>query len=104
MKTFNLDDAIKDPRLLETATFSRTPILEERKSKIKLEEWNVLVKHIKDLAISLFALIAASIFLNICITLLYSPSASADDKKWATSIITLIASGLIGYLTGKSSK
>jgi hypothetical protein len=31
------------------------------------------------------------------------PNSSADDKVWARSILTAIASGAIGYVTGKEA-
>ncbi|MBD2101913.1 hypothetical protein [Leptolyngbya sp. FACHB-261] len=39
----------------------------------------------------------------VCLPILNNPKASADDKKWATSTLTLIVSGGVGYLTGKNS-
>lgn len=41
---------------------------------------------------------------GICIWVLLSGGFSSDDKKWATSILTLITGGLVGYLTGKAAK
>ncbi|MBI3176024.1 MAG: hypothetical protein HYZ25_20070 [Chloroflexi bacterium] len=102
--TYNVSDIIANPKLLKEATLARPMTPEERKSSIKLEEWKALVNHVKDIGISLFALIAVSLFIYICISTLYNPAASVDDKKWATSVVTLIASGTVGYLTGKSSK
>lgn len=104
MANFNINDALQDPNLLETATFARALSKDERLSKLKLEERGDLIKHIKDLTISGFALALACVLIYICISVLYSPVASPDDKKWATSIITLAASGTIGFLTGKSTK
>jgi hypothetical protein len=102
--TFNVQDLIANPRLLKEATLTRPMTPEERKSNIKLEEWKALVTHIKDLGISIFALVSVALFIYICISTLYNPTASLDDKKWATSVVTLIASGTVGYLTGRSSK
>jgi hypothetical protein len=101
---FNISNAIADPKLLENATFTRRLTPEERKSKIKREEWATAVSYLKDVLIALFAIISAGIFMYLCIAIITDPNSSADDKKWATSILTLMASGTIGYITGKSSK
>jgi hypothetical protein len=102
--TFNVSDAVANPKLLDNAVFSRPLTPEERKSKIKREEWGALVSHLKDILISLFALVSVSVFIYICVTIINSATSSPDDKKWATSVITLITSGVIGYLSGKASK
>ncbi len=104
MTSFNVNEALEDPSLLEKATFARALTTDERASKLKLEERGDLIKHIKDLAISGFALVLVCIFMYICLSVVISATASSDDKKWATSIITLVASGVVGFLTGKSSK
>lgn len=52
------------------------------------------------LSVALLGLCAIGFF---CLWVLLSPSASADDKKWAQSVLTAIVAGLIGYLTGKGS-
>ena len=102
--TFNLADAIRNPELLEAATFSRLMTPEERISKLKREERESLISSIKDISIAAFALVTVSLFIYICVSIVNNPAASVDDKKWATSLITLMASGVVGYLTGKASK
>jgi hypothetical protein len=87
--------------LLDKAVFTRKPTTAELKSKVKLNELNVFKEVVRDALISLFALASTSYFIYYCFNLLNNPSASADDKKWAMSIITLITSGVIGYLVGK---
>ncbi len=103
MKSFNVSNAVRDPNLLEQATFARIPTKEETKSKIKLEQWQAMKKHILDIAISVFALASTSYFIYYCFAVLNNSLASADDKKWAMSLITLITSGVVGYLVGKVS-
>jgi hypothetical protein len=102
--TINVKDFISDPKLLENATFSRIMSPEERKSKLKREERDAFVANLKEIVLSIFALVMTGIFVYICLAIINNPDSSADDKKWATSLITLMASGVIGYLTGKGSK
>jgi hypothetical protein len=52
------------------------------------------------LSVALLGLCAIGFF---CVWVLMSPSASADDKKWAQSVLTAIVAGLIGYLTGRGT-
>jgi hypothetical protein len=40
----------------------------------------------------------AGIVVGICVITLSNPGATADEKKWAMSIITAAAGGVIGYL------
>lgn len=58
----------------------------------------------KDLALFMFALLGAGAIGAYCLWVLIEPSTSADDKKWAQSVLTAIITGLIGYLTGKSAR
>lgn len=37
-----------------------------------------------------------------CMALSFSTTASADDKKWAWSTLTLIAGAVVGYFFGRS--
>lgn len=102
--TQNVSNYVVDPSLLKSATFERIKTPAEIKSEIDMNELDKRMAHAKDIGIFLFALGAAITILYICVATFFSPTASVDDKKWVTSIITLVASGTIGYLTGKSSK
>jgi hypothetical protein len=102
--SLNLKDILTNPKLLENLTLSRVMSPEERKSKLRREEREALFSDITKAVIALFALVMVSIFIYLCLSIINTPSASPDDKKWATSLITLMASGVVGYLTGKASK
>jgi len=99
----SLGDEIK--KEVTSITFegrSETP--EERVSRLRQDEWKTKVKLFKEIAVSLAALLGGGIIIFIAVDIIRNPSASADDKKWATSIIASVVSGLIGYLTGKASQ
>ncbi len=102
--SYNVASFLSDPKSLENATFSRPPTTEERKTKLKIEEWNAKVGYVKDLLLWVMAIVSVGIFVYICLSLINNPISSSDDKKWATSIISSMTTGLIGYLTGKSQK
>jgi hypothetical protein len=102
--SYNLTSVFNDPKALENATFSRPLTTDERKTKLRIEEWNAKVGYVKDVLLWVMAIVSVGIFVYICLSLINNPISSADDKKWATSIISSMTTGLIGYLTGKSQK
>lgn len=59
------------------------------------------VRLFKDVALFAVALGAVVVIGWLCYLTLVSTSATAEEKKWAMSILTLIAGGLIGYLVRK---
>lgn len=61
------------------------------------------VRLVKDLLLFVFALGVVGALLYICAQTVLSPNpaVTADEKKWAMSIITAIAGGLVGYLVKK---
>ncbi|MCH8684075.1 hypothetical protein [Pedomonas mirosovicensis] len=58
------------------------------------------VRLAKDLGLFFFAMALVAIIMWLCVDTLRS-SASADEKKWAMSILTSAAGGIIGYLIRK---
>ena len=69
---------------------------------VKPEETNGerSVRLVKDLGLFFFAMALVAVIMWICVDTLQSP-ASADEKKWAMSILTSAAGGIIGYLIRK---
>ncbi len=59
------------------------------------------VRLFKDVALFLVGIAFIGILVWICLDTLKSPSASAEEKKWAMSTITAAAGGVIGYLVRK---
>lgn len=57
----------------------------------------------KDLLLLSVALLGMCTIGFFCVWVLLSPTASADDKKWAQSVLTALVAGFIGYLTGKGT-
>jgi hypothetical protein len=92
--------------MLESSTVvhRRPETQEERQSRLRQQEWTTKVKLGKDIIISLAALAAGGIVVYICLNIILNPNAGTDDKKWATSLVASVASGLVGYLTGKASQ
>lgn len=61
----------------------------------------VKVRLFKEVALFILAIVFVAIVVWICIEALKSPSSSADEKKWAMSVIAAAAGGVIGYLVRK---
>ena len=57
----------------------------------------------KDLLLVSVALLGLCVIGFFCLWVLMSSTTSADDKKWAQSVLTAIVAGFIGYLTGKGT-
>lgn len=59
------------------------------------------VRWTKDVALFAFALGVVATLLLVCYQTVSGTVATADEKKWAMSIITALAGGLVGYLVKK---
>lgn len=72
---------------------------------VKLEKsesaGDAAVRRIKELALAACAIIATGVFLWICYQTVTSTTASADEKRWAQSIITAAIGALIAAVVKK---
>ena len=59
------------------------------------------VRLVKDLGLFVFALVSVGAVYWLCYNTVTSPTAGADEKKWAMSILSATAAGLVGYLVRK---
>lgn len=59
------------------------------------------VRLFKDVARFLVAITFVMLIAWLCYTTLTSPVAAAEEKKWAMSVISAAAGGVIGYLVRK---
>lgn len=50
-----------------------------------------------------FTLIVIGVVLGLAVAAIINPNVSKDDKKWATTIVGSITTGLIGFATGKAT-
>ena len=56
------------------------------------------VRLFKDVALFLVAIAFVLLITWLCYSTLTSPSASAEDKKWAMSLLSAATGGIVGYL------
>lgn len=59
------------------------------------------VRLFKDVALFLVAICFVVLITLLCYATLSSPSAGAEEKKWAMSVLSAAAGGIIGYLVRK---
>ncbi len=59
------------------------------------------VRLFKDVALFLVAVAFVVLIAWLCYSTLTSASATADEKKWAMSVLSAAAGGIIGYLVRK---
>lgn len=59
------------------------------------------VRLVKDVLLFLFALAVIGTLLYVCYQTVTGTAATADEKKWAMSILTAVGGGLVGYLVRK---
>lgn len=59
------------------------------------------VRLFKDVTLFLLAIALVVAIVALCVHTLLTPDASADAQKWAMSLLTGAAGGLIGYLVRK---
>lgn len=57
-----------------------------------------LVRLFKDVALFLVAIVFVILMAWICYSTLTSGSATADEKKWAMSVLSAATGGILGYL------
>lgn len=59
------------------------------------------VRLAKDLVVFLLAVLSVGAIYWLCFNSVTSPTANAEEKKWAMSILSGGAGGLVGYLVRK---
>ena len=79
-----------------------TETVEERQQRLSEQRADNRVARYKDAAIFMTLLIALAVTFGLAVWLLVS-SAPAEEKRWATSILSAVVAGGIGYVTGKGS-
>lgn len=59
------------------------------------------VRLFKDVSLFLVAIVFVVLIAWLCFSTLLSPGATAEEKKWAMSVLSAAAGGIIGYLIRK---
>jgi cytochrome c biogenesis protein CcdA len=59
------------------------------------------VRLFKEVVLFLVAISFVLLIVGLCVSTLYSATATSDEKKWAMSVLSAAAGGIIGYLVKK---
>lgn len=59
------------------------------------------VRLFKDVALFLVAIAFVVLITWLCYSTLFAPNATVEEKKWAMSVLSAAAGGIIGYLVRK---
>lgn len=83
--------------------FDKVPDGHELTVKVEKSEseGDARLRRTREIVLMLCAVAGAGVFLWICYQTVTNPLSSADDKKWATSIITAVVGALVGALVKK---
>jgi hypothetical protein len=76
----------------------------EREARLVIEKANAAHKRRIDFALHVAAFVVVGVALSLCIWAIVRASSTIEDKKWATTLLTAIVTGFVGYVTGRSTK
>jgi hypothetical protein len=100
-QSFNLGNIEHD--LIKIALESREHP-DERDARLRREEADAEHQRRIEGLIVRTILVTVSVAAAICFWIVLVPGQSAENAKWATTLLTTIVSGGLGYMTGKNSK
>jgi heme A synthase len=76
----------------------------EREARLEIETANAAHKRRIDFALHIAALVVVCVALCLCVWAIVRESSTVEDKRWATTMLTAIVTGFVGYVTGRSTK
>ena len=76
----------------------------ERESRLEIERANAAHKRRIDFALHIAAFVVVGVALSLCVWAIVREGSTAEDKRWATTLLTAIVTGFVGYVTGRSTK
>lgn len=77
---------------------------QELRARLAREDAEAAHQRRKDLILFGAAILGVGVIAGLCLWTIAQSSSTADDRKWATSIVSSIVAGAVGYLFGRSSK
>lgn len=106
---FDITAAASNPALLgvlDTFKIVRQETSEERAARLRQEAITMYYGFAKEAIILLSFLVLVIIIGYVCFGIItaQSTAANTEAQKWAMSVISGAASGLLGFLVGKSAK
>ncbi len=77
---------------------------EERATRLSIKEADAAYHRHKDLTLHIIAFVVIGVALGLCVWAIVKEDSTAEDRQWAVPLLTAIVTGLVGYITGKSTK
>ncbi len=74
----------------------------ERDYRLKQKAYDDRHRRWRSNALFAVTLVGLIVVFGFCLQIINNSKASADDKKWATAIMTSIVTGGVGFVTGKA--
>ena len=72
-----------------------------RAARLRREERDASIERMRHVVLFLVAVSGIVIFAGFCIYVLVTPGFSADDKKWAQTVVSALVAGCAGYTFGR---
>ena len=74
----------------------------DKKHRLEQEAYDASHRRWRLNIIILMTIISLGLVFYLCFLTLNDPTASINDKRWATAFVSSIVTGSIGFLTGKA--
>ena len=76
----------------------------EREARLDIEKDNAAHKRRLDFALHIATFVVVGIALCLCVWAIVRTDSTAEDKRWASTLLTAMVTGFVGYVTGRSTK
>lgn len=76
----------------------------QREARLEIEKADAAHKRRIDFALHIAAFIVVGAALCLCVWAIVRAGSTSEDKRWATTLLTAIVTGFVGYVTGRSTK
>ena len=85
-------------------SFSSLESPQEIESRIRREDAEAEHQRKKELIILWMVVVLVGFVSFVCVVVMFLPHSSVDNVKWATTLLTTVVAGGVGYMTGKGSR
>lgn len=76
----------------------------EHETRLRTLEETAAYERRRDLALHIVAAMAVTTTVALCVWLLLKGSQSSDEAKWATTTLSAVVAGILGFWTGTLTK
>jgi hypothetical protein len=76
----------------------------ERTARLEIEKANAAHKRRIEFALHIAAFVVVAVGLSLCVWAIVKEGSNTEERRWATTLLTAIVTGFVGYVTGRSTK